>query len=1229
MGMKGNRGGTMGELSNTEHIFENILQGITDPILILSRDFKIIWVNEAFQNQTGFKIEDIISNHCYKITHRQDVPCQPPHDLCPVLVAEKTGNSTITTHIHFDSKGNKIFVQASAYPMRDKEGEITKFVCMYKDITDQKKTEEMLRKTLSNSEQLAHDLAERVKELNCLYSISLLVDKSDLSFEELLQGIINIVTPAWQYPRITCARITVENLEFKTENFKETIWKQVADLVVFGERVGAVEVYYLEKKPDCNEGPFLKEERSLLNAIAERVGKIIRRQRMEEALKRALEESQKKQAEILALLEGSQAILKYHDFKSAAKAIFDSCKKLIGATSGYIALLRKDGLENEVLFLDPGGLPCTVDPRLSMPVRGLRGEAYQNVKTVYHNDFSRSEWMQFMPDGHVKLKNVLFAPMIVEGKAVGLLGIANKPEGFSENDAQMATAFAELATIALTQKHAEEELRKAHDELEIRVKERTKEIERVNEELQAEVSERTQAEGHISATNELLKLFVNKTSRKEYLDSVVELIRNWSGCHYVGIRVLDAYGNIPFESYIGFIQEFWESENWISLHKHQCACVRVMLQTLEPQDLLATTPAGSFRCDNTDTFFRALSEKDRGRFRGICFQSGFTSLAIIAIRFKEKVIGTVHLADKREGMVPLRTVEFVESITPLIGEAVQRFSTEEELTRYQYHLEDLVDERTAMLKAATEKLQQEVSERKMAAEEVLRTKTYLETILNNSMDLIITVKKDGTIGYVNPQSEIITGYQKEKIKGRHFLDFVPEHLREPMLQKWDKINKGIASKFETEIIKADGTIMYCLVSQSLVEGFDEFLVGIKDITERKKMEEALLKSHDALEMRVKERTVELEKVNIELINEIEERKRIEKALRQSEARLSEAQRIARLGNWDWNIQTNQLYWSDEIYCIFGLNPQQFGATYEAFLNSVHPEDRKIVEKAVDDALLVNKPYSIDHRIVLPDGTVRIVHEQAEVTFNDASKPIRMIGTVQDITDYKKAEEELKSSYEQLRKLSAHLQSVREEERTSIAREIHDELGQVLTALKIDVSILSSKIGSDSELLKRTESIVKKIDDTIQSVKKICTELRPTILDHFGLSAAIEWQAEEFGRQTGIQCDVFLEPKEIILDQDLSIAVFRVFQEALTNVARHANATGVKVNLILKDGKIILTVTDNGKGMTEKQFSDPKSFGILGIKERVDYHSGDVTINGVKNKGTTLTVSIPLGNKEGQ
>ncbi len=236
--------------------------------------------------------------------------------------------------------------------------------------------------------------------------------------------------------------------------------------------------------------------------------------------------------------------------------------------------------------------------------------------------------------------------------------------------------------------------------------------------------------------------------------------------------------------------------------------------------------------------------------------------------------------------------------------------------------------------------------------------------------------------------------------------------------------------------------------------------------------------------------------------------------------------------------------------------------------------------------------------------------------------------ITDITDRKQAEEGLRTSSEQLRNLSAHLESVREEERMNIAREIHDELGQVLTALKIDLSWLTKRLPKGQELLSdKAESMHELVDMASQTVKKIAAELRPGLLDDLGLAAAIEWQAGEFEKLTEIKCEFSSHPKDIIRNQDRSTAIFRIFQEAMTNVARHANATRVRVSLKEEVGKIVLRIRDNGKGIEKDQIYDPKAFGIVGMRERARFWGGEVKMSGSPGKGTTVMVSIPLTKEE--
>ena len=230
----------------------------------------------------------------------------------------------------------------------------------------------------------------------------------------------------------------------------------------------------------------------------------------------------------------------------------------------------------------------------------------------------------------------------------------------------------------------------------------------------------------------------------------------------------------------------------------------------------------------------------------------------------------------------------------------------------------------------------------------------------------------------------------------------------------------------------------------------------------------------------------------------------------------------------------------------------------------------------------------------------------------------------DITERKQAEKELGQSHEQLRNLSAHLQSVREEERAEIAREIHDELAQDMVALTMDLSWLNKKLPKDQQsLVEKVASMLKLVGTVGQSVKQLTTKLRPTLLDDLGVVAAIESETREFQIRTGITCQLTIEPEEIDLGPGRHTDVYRIVQEALTNVTRHAQATAVKIRLKAYDGKLDLEIKDNGVGITPKQVAHSRSFGIIGMRERALRWEGALDIRGSKGKGTTVEVHIPL------
>jgi signal transduction histidine kinase len=220
------------------------------------------------------------------------------------------------------------------------------------------------------------------------------------------------------------------------------------------------------------------------------------------------------------------------------------------------------------------------------------------------------------------------------------------------------------------------------------------------------------------------------------------------------------------------------------------------------------------------------------------------------------------------------------------------------------------------------------------------------------------------------------------------------------------------------------------------------------------------------------------------------------------------------------------------------------------------------------------------------------------------------------------EQRLRSSEENLRALAAHLQSVREEERIHIAREIHDELGQALTGLKFDIGKLAkSACREDPETSEKIAGLSQNIDRIINSVRRIASGLRPEVLDEIGLSAAIEWQAREFQRRTGVRCTVEIEPGFADPDKERSTALFRIFQELLTNVARHANATRVNARLA-DDHGLSLVVEDNGRGVRSEELEGNKSLGFLGLRERVLAFGGSIDVRGEEGKGTKVSVLIP-------
>ena len=290
------------------------------------------------------------------------------------------------------------------------------------------------------------------------------------------------------------------------------------------------------------------------------------------------------------------------------------------------------------------------------------------------------------------------------------------------------------------------------------------------------------------------------------------------------------------------------------------------------------------------------------------------------------------------------------------------------------------------------------------------------------------------------------------------------------------------------------------------------------------------------------------------------------------------------------------------------------------------EDVEKAVKQMKEAMLLGER-KVERRIRRKNGELVWIQITSTSVKQDGKIKYHLSNWV-NITERKEAEERLVKINEELRSLSAHLETVREGERTRIAREIHDELGQALASLKMDIYLISNNLTKDQDNLRElTATMAKLIDITVQRIKRLCIELRPKLLDDIGIGGTIEWLAAEFQKATGIRCSVTCTLSEKALDEERTTAIFRIYQEALTNVYRHAKATRVSILLNKVNGMAVLRVSDNGVGLSRDKISSPQSFGLIGIRERLHYFGGDLQVKRTRNStGATLIARIPLSGR---
>ena len=518
---------------------------------------------------------------------------------------------------------------------------------------------------------------------------------------------------------------------------------------------------------------------------------------------------------------------------------------------------------------------------------------------------------------------------------------------------------------------------------------------------------------------------------------------------------------------------------------------------------------------------------------------------------------------------------------------------QQEIQRLNEELEQRVVERTRELAAANEELRREIAERQRAEEAVRGSEEHLRLVIDTIPVMAWCMQPNGVVDFLNQRWMDYFGLSLQQYVADPTGPVHPEDLPRVM-EKWRRnMAAGESNEDEIRLRRADGEYRWFLVRNEPLR--DE--------------QGNVVKWYGSS-------------------TDIDDRKQAEEKLRHSEVQLAQAQRLARIGSWDWDVRTNAVTWSEELYHIFGLPPGTISVAGDVD-RFIHPDDLEFGWDTVKRAIASKEPYDYYHRIIRPDGTERIARSHGAVVTDDHGEPIRVFGATQDVTELKHAEEKLKSTTEQLRALSARLRFAREEESKRIAREIHDELGGDLTSLRWDLEELGEIIseGPDSTrfmaLRNKVDTLINLTDTTLETVRRLSSELRPIALDELGLVEAIESQARQFESRTGLAVDYECSLDKVDLDGQQSIAVFRILQEALTNILRHSQATGVTITMKQESGEFFLAIKDNGRGITESEKSGAHSLGLLGMRERALLIGATIDITATPGEGTEVVVKIPI------
>jgi PAS domain S-box-containing protein len=658
-------------------------------------------------------------------------------------------------------------------------------------------------------------------------------------------------------------------------------------------------------------------------------------------------------------------------------------------------------------------------------------------------------------------------------------------------------------------------------------------------------------------------------------------------------------------------------------------------------------------------------------------------------------------------------------------------------------------------------LEEQIAQCRCVEKALGESEKKLRLMFENANICMFIVDTDGRIVEANKKITEILGYEQKDIIRLTVNDIThPEDLAvSPAIIKDALSGKVVHSEFEKRYLHKDGQIVWGQVTSSLIK--DEkgtplyFVSQLKDITNQKMIEKGLRENRDELERIVTERTFELIETNKQLKKEIEERKKAQEAVSQSEERYALAVAGSFDGIWDWNILSDEVFYSDRFRELLGYSDEEFSGTLDAFRSHLHPDEAEVVWAAVQRHLNELVPYKIEYRlrmksgefrwflargqaiwdsdgkatrmsgsihditqrklaedalresemkfrivadntydwewwrdtggnfvyvspsckrithfgqeafmadpdfiwkiihsddqssffshiieieekdfsgeiefrIVRPDGSIRWIAHACQPAYDENGLFVGRRGSNRDITDRKITEQNLLESERQLRHLSARLLTAQETERSRISRELHDQLGGDLALLKLRCSVIEKKLGKETPLHQECKENLEYIDHIIENVRRLARDLSPSILEDLSFTRAIRWLINNFIKHYNVQAESDIHEVDHLLSKNNQIMIYRIFQEALTNIRKHAEAKTIKVKVSKEEEEVVFIIEDDGKGFNMELESlknnSEKGLGLATIDERARMLKGSLNLWSEKGKGTRISLKIPL------